>query len=42
MWSLRGGKSQQEIMASYKIGSSAMYDVKKQKKLHLFMASSES
>jgi len=29
MWSLRSGKSQQEIIASYKIGSSTMDDVKK-------------
>jgi transposase len=42
MWSLRSGKSQQEIMASYKIGSSTTDDVKKRKKLHLFMASCES
>jgi len=31
MWSLRSGKSQQEIMASNKTVSSAMYDVKEQK-----------
>jgi hypothetical protein len=30
IWSFRSGKSQQEIMASNKIVSSAIYDVKKQ------------
>jgi CENP-B N-terminal DNA-binding domain. len=40
---LKRGESQREVMASYNIGSSPVYEIKKQKdQLQFFMASNEN